>query len=794
MAGGLGANFVVFSLLDALVIEPLAAPHPEQIVQFVLLRANNIPETEFVELYGRLLQQRARSFGAVFASGDADQQLEWGDRAQTVLTQQVSTNFVQALGIRLALGAPFAEDDEHEGRYPVVLGYGRWQSAFGGRRDVLGQTIRLRGQPFTITGVMPREFHGMNVDAAADAYVPAWSIRRWVKGPVTLGPPVSLYARLLPGVSIEQARAEFETLYPGLVETEIQVQGHNEDSARRILADARARKPWLEPLSGGSSALRKQFALALQVMMGAAGLLLLLVCANVSGLLLARSEARNREIAVRLSLGATRGQVAALVLRESVLLAGAGVLLAAAFARWGGPAMIRFLPGRHPVAIAPGVSWRVFAFVAAVSALAMLLASLVPAARILRSDSTARSDLTALMSRAGSRFRHSRATAGFVALQVMLATVLTAGGVAMVLTLHRLRSADPGFAREHMLVLEVGTRASGLRPGEADTFAKLGQVREMPGVQDASLASVRLMMGLGLKNTVAPEGVATTASDLLNASTNTITANHLRNMGMRLIAGRSLEDRDRALKPRPAVVTTSFARKFFPGREALGARFGTGVNKVAGPDYEIVGIAADTKFRTMREEAPPTFFVVARDNEFTYGFSVFVRTRGDSAAVADGLRALWSSGGYNISHFATLDGDIESSLWRERLLAWISGVFAGLSALLAGAGLYGMLAQTVRRRTREIGIRMALGATAGRILKLVGRDIGLSVLPGLAAGVAAYLAVSSRIAPLLYSTQPGSAGLVVAGVVFVAAIAVIAGSVPARRAVNVAPAEALRAE
>ncbi len=687
------------------------------------------------------MNERAKLIGPVFSSGESDFLYQSGDRNLQIFAALVSPNFVHALGLRLALGAPFLEDDDRAGRYPALLGYNFWQREFGGRVDVLGKTIRLRDLPFTITGVMPQSFHGMDADVAPDLYVPGWSIRRWVKRLPTFGPDVHIYGRLAPGATIDAARAEVAALYPGLTETEIALTGDNDPERTR--QNARARRPWLEAIPGGRSALRGQFSLALGILMGAVGLLLLMVCANAGGLVLARSEARRQEIAVRLSLGATRAQIAALVIRESLILAVAGFAIALVIARWGAGWFIHVLPARRELAIHPALDWRLFLFASMMCAAAVLLMSAVPALRLMRGD------LALLLAR-GGRLRPTRTAHAFVAIQVMLAMVLTAGGLALVRTLDKLRAADPGFKRERMVVVEV-LPPSCQNPHLAEL---MGEVLRLPGVEDASLASGPLMRGLGLKNTVARAGERATSGDLLNASINTVTANHLANMGMRLLSGRSLIAADAGVKPAPAVVTASFARKFFPGLDPIGKRFGNGVNRVAAPDSEVVGVVADTKYRSMREEAPPTYFqaVDLKGDAFLYGGFLHVRIR-DNQGV-NGIRGLLTRRGLGYARVATLDQEIETSLWRERVLALIAAVFATLAALLSAVGLYGMLAQSIRRRRREFGIRMAIGASALRISRLVAIDVSIAVIPGMIAGLVAYLAASRILAPLLYGTRP----------------------------------------
>lgn len=796
LVAGVGANLLIFSFADALLMRPLPVSQPEQLVHLLLLRANNIPSSEFLYLYCRFLQEHAKSFQAVFASGDADLNLTSGDRVIRVFGQQVSGNFAEALGVRPLLGTAFNEDDDRAGRYPVMLSYGLWQREFGGRADVIGQVIHLRNAPFTITAVLPRDFRGMDLDSAPDLYVPYWSVRRFVSRPNVLGVPVHIYGRVRPGLTIDQARAEFERLYPRLIEAEIAVFPETDPkAAAKTRAWARAHRPWLEDASGGRSGLRSQFSLAARVLMGAVGFLLLLVCANAGGLMLERSEARRKEIAIRLSLGASRFRVIGIVLWDTALLLGAGLAGALAVVHWGAPALLRVLPSRRPLALNPGLDWRVLAFAGVICASTALLMSVVPAVQVMRAD------LTGMMGRGGPRIRRSRTAHVFISVQVALATVLTIGGVVLAQTLDRLRHADPGFARDHMIVLELHPRTGGgiVKPGEQE--ARINAIRqrmqELPGIKDVSIALGALMRGLGLKNTVAPAGRQTTSNDLLNASVNMISPNHLANLDMHILAGRAFAPADAsAKKPEPAVVTHSFTNRFFPGLDPIGRRFGTGINTVAGPDYQIVGVVADTKYRSMREEAPPTFFVIAshEDIDGSYGLTFYVRVRGDPGRAMPKLREVLSSAGMPPTSSTTMEQEIESSMWRERILATLASVFAAVAALLSAVGLYGMLSRSIRSRTREIGIRIALGAGIERIVRLVGRDVAICLLPGLVAGVVVYVSCSRYIASLLYGVRALELPLLAAGVTFISLVAILSGVVPAHRAIRIQPVEALREE
>ena len=795
LAVGIGANVLIFSFVDSLLLRPLPVKEPERLVQLMRLRPKNIPDTEFSYLKIELLRQRSKALANVFGSEPFELAFESSGRSENLSGLLVSPGHDAMLGVRPAVGRLLNDAEERDpSAHSVVLSYSFWQRAFAGSRDVVGREIRLRGLPFTVVGVLPRGFNGMSIDDAVDVEMPMTAMLRWVKATRVDFAPTQIYARLAPGVTIEQARAEFETLSPGLLESELaMIPNLKQADAASDRDRAKAHKPWMEDASGGVSTLRKQFSLAVEVLMGAVGLLLLLVCANVGGLLLARGEARRQEIAIRLSLGASRWSIIGLALGEGLVLSCIGLLGALLVARLGSPWLIAQLPSRRPLALDLTPDWRVTTFCVVACVACALAVSVGPAIRALGVD------LIGMMGRGGTRTRRSRAAYGFVAVQVMMATILTITGALLVRTLDRLRSADLGFAREHLIVMQVNARTAGVKTdGQLSVFqAILEGMRQIPGVESVSLAQGRLMQGLGMKNSVGAAGTRIEPSDFLNTSTNMVSPEYLDTMRMRLLEGRVFSEADRNAKdPAPAVVTRSFARRFFGTEHAVGKRYGSGINTVAKPEYEVIGVVGDTKYRSMREQTPPVHYTLLNDDavKFADGLSFHVRTKGDTAGVIAALRNLLARTGPGIvpASIATMEQEIDRSLWREVLIATLATVFAGLSAFLAAVGLYGMLSHAIRRRTRELGIRIALGATVGRIVNLVARDVVACVLPGLMVGLAAYLACSRLMVPLLYGVDPLDGLLVSGAMAFLIAVAVVAGLVPARRAVTIQPSEALR--
>jgi predicted permease len=800
LAFGIGANTLIFTAVDVLLLRDLPVDHPEQLVRMEEVHPSGFrsPIPQFPDYYRTVLQKRAKSFSEVFSAGDLDMSFQSAGRVENVTAKIVSGNYYRALGARAELGRTIADDDDRPGTsYPVVLSHSFWKRALGGRSNVLGESIRLRGVPFTIVGVMPAAFRGLQVEGGPDVAIPVAAYYIWTPSRSMEGASVEVFGRVKPGVAITQAIAEIQTLHPTLVDAEVEraTAPFTGEKLQEYTASRNASKLDLTPVSRGVSKLRKQFAVAVEVLMGAVGVLLLLVCANIAGLMLARGEAARKEIAVRLSLGATRFTVAAQLMSDALVLSVIGATGAMLIARWGGSLLLAFLPSRRPLTLELSPDARVLAFAAAACVVTAVAMSIVPALHLFRAD------LTGLMGRGGPRHRRSYAGIALVALQIALSTILLIGGAALVRTLHQLRSTDAGVERS-LIAMIINPRMAGVKTPEMKATIEniLRQAKELPGVEGATLAEMALMRGIGLKNSVAPTGVAIKTSDFLNTSMNAVSLGHFENVGIRILAGRDFRPSDvETTKPLPVIVSESFARRFFPHVDPVGKTFGTGINTTAGAEDLIIGVVSDTKYRSMREDPPPVWYSLIDKNlsqDIWLGLALHVRTRRPPGVVIEELRAMLANIGPGIapSEVATIGEDIETSLWQERLIAALASVFAIASAVLVAIGLYGMLAYSIARRTREIGIRMALGARPAHLIEMISSDVLLSVGPGLLIGVAVYAASARVIAPVLYGVRPMDAFSIASAVALIGIVATAAGFLPTRRAVSIQPSEALRQE
>jgi predicted permease len=791
LALGIGANTLIFTAVDALLLRPLPVARPEQLLQIGIQASPTHVSYEQTYVYKRVLAERARSFSAVFASWQMEMALGTGSRLENITGETVSGNYFAALGLKAAQGRLLTNEDEQHDAPVAVLNHGFWQRAFAGR-DPIGKTIRLRGSPFTIVGVLAPGFSGLDLERRTDVWVTMSAGKLWFTKPDNSHAVSNVYLRLRDGVSFGRADAEIRALYPAMVEADYQgLPGVTQQDREHD----KAMKPVLTYAGRGASAMRKTFAGAVVALMGAGVALLLLICANVGGLIAARGEAQRHETAIRLSLGASRWSIVRRTMAEALVLSFSGAAGGWVVAYLCGPLLLRFLPQRRPIGIELTPDLRVLMFAALACILTALVVSALPA------WNAARTDPNSVIARGGTRLSGRRLSHSLVAFQVAISTVLLTGGFSLVRTLDRLREQDPGFRRQNLIVMTVNPRMAGIKSAQIPAVFEevVRRAEAVPGAEAVSLADRALMRGIGLKATVGPTGTQVTFADALNASMNGVSLGHFANMHMRILEGRGFRPGDDKAKPRSAVVSRSFATRFFPGGNAIGRTFGTArPGTVVAASDVIVGVVNDANYRSMREAQPPTFYELLEYDgiRFSDGLTLHISTRGDPGPVIQRVRAALASIGSGLvpTDVATMEQEIETSLWQERLLATLASVFAALAAILAGLGLFGMLAYAVSRRTREIGIRLAVGATVGRIAGLVMRDAAWSVVPGMLIGAAIYAGCSRAIASLLYGITALDALSIIGAAAGVTGVCAIGTFFPAMRAMMLQPSQALRDE
>jgi predicted permease len=764
LALGIGANTAIFSVLDALLLKLLPVKDPRQIVMLSWLPKNMLakksdrarPDDSFS--FPTLERLRQRFSVAGFSEID-ERNMIVGGHAEIARGEVVSGNYYAVLGVTPAAGRLLTDDDDHESAAPAcVISYRYWESRFGRDPSIIGQKIVLGGAPFTLVGVEPKGFFGL-----IPGYEPAFKIPIQLWAPVTpyygikaaLLDPDSDFVRIaarIPVTARAQASAELNVLFH-------QLSAHDQQDRVMLLG----------PGGEGLNWIRDGFREPLLVLMAAVALVLLIACANVANLLLARAHAREKEISMRLALGAGSGRLVRQFLTESLLLAAFGGTLGVLLAYRAGDVLARSF---EHLTLDAGPDARVLAFTAGVTILTAILFGLAPAIRATRVDVQPGLQRDARSSRSG--IAHA-----LVVTQLALSLVAIVGAGLLMRTLYNLRAIDLGMDIRNVTVFRLAPTSSGYTKEQDVDFAQrvLARLEQMPGVESASLSR--------------PGGTdVQTPSGLHHASVNAVTAHFFGTMGIPVVLGRGIEERDSAGAPQVAVVNETLARALFAHESPVGRHF-----QARNEDYEIGGVVRDNWYNGIRPSIPPAFFVSYPQTSGNYiVFAVEVRTVGDPTAMAAAIRRAVSEVDSNVPIFEmkTEQQAVDGLLNRERVFAGLSAIFGTLALLLAAIGLYGVRAYAVARRTAEIGIRMALGADRHRILQMILRETGWLALFGVAIGLGAAYAATRYVQSMLYGIAPSDFTTFAGAAVVLIAVAALAGYLPARRAARVDPMVALR--
>ncbi len=797
LAAGIGGTATVFSLADALLFRTLALPRPAEMVRIVSLLPGRPSVSYYPYSYFEEWRARTASLSGTFAEADVDTSLTEGDSSRLVRTGIVSADYFPTLGAMPAMGRLLGPGDEWaaQGNLPAVLSYDFWHSRFHGSAAALGSVLRLNGQAFVVVGILPRRVNGIAVESGPAVWLPLIAGKY-----LGLGEDPrqccqwGIGGRLRPGVTLHQAEAEtVAALHAAMLAAESRNKPLTEDARKQIeLSDDR-----LESIEHGVSTLRTRFGTALLALFGGAALLLLLACANIAGLLLARAAGREREMAVRAALGATRIRLMRHWLAESALLVAAGGLVGLLLAKVGVARASGALPAVRdlgtwlvPVSLDVTLDGRVFAFTLAVCSAAALLAGLGPAWL------ASRTGLVASLKSNLPDPRRARARTLLTVTQVAIGTLVLAVSALLVSTLHRLATAPAGFDRDHVVTFTMDTGfARYTTEQNRDLTARLErEARAIPGVAQAGTASRSLMRGSGFKTAVALPG--TRAGHDLNASTNKVSPAWFDAMGMTILAGRGLTEADGAPHtPAPVVVNESFVRHFFPREQPLGRQFGIGRDQMVTAAYEIVGVVSDARYRSFREPFQPTLFSClcgAQSGDSVFQLEVRSAGRPESAiaSVESAMRRIDPRLPFREAR--TMRSDVEDSLWAERTLAAVGSGLSLLAALIACVGLYGLLSYTVAQRRAEIAIRIALGARPADIGRATLQSSMLILLSGAALGIAAAVPAARLIGSVLFEVGPTD-WLAHTSAVALMLLAGLAAAVrPAWRASRVDPWHALR--
>ena len=833
LALGIGANTAIFSLIDAVMLRSLPVSSPSQLV---LLRwsahhfprihgymfSNDCLETD-LELEGGsnanpsgcsfsepMLREiegtHVLSAAAAFANlGSESLDLSGNGTATGIQGELVSGSFFSAMGIQPALGRLLqSADDTSSAPAVAVLSSNYWKSGFGGSRDILGRVIRLNKIPVTIVGVAERRFTGMIPGTENDIWLPLSDAQRITGG---RGDPaddsrfwwLTIVGRLKPGVQRPQAQAAVNLLFRNEI-----LHG-----SRPLSTAAENPQVVLVPAQTGLTGDRGLYANPLYVLMFGVGIILLIACANVAGLMLARASTRKKEMAIRLTLGAGRSRLLRQLLTESLMLSACGGMLGILLADWAAHAIIQFVSHNQPqpAAFATSIDARVLGFTIAVTVLSGLLFGIAPSLR------NAGVDLNPALKEGEGSSTRSAGLSGIwssfgnslVVAQVALSIVVLAGSGLLVRTLANLRSVNVGFDRKNVLTFSVNLRRLGYQTDQSDAVYRdlQGRLAGIPGVQSVSYSSDPLLENYLDSVSFHPPG--TRQDEEAEADMLLVGPHFFSTMRVPFVAGRSFNSSDFALAaengsakpsgaPTPVIVDQTFVKKFLGKENVLGNQFGassaTG-DTPANPGYEIIGVVGEARFCNLREIRPTVY------EPRSAGWAWFqLRTAIAPHSVLPSVRKLVTQVDSNLPLFdvTTEAGNINRLLFRERLLAWLSSFFGLVALLLACIGLYGLLSYDVSRRTREIGIRLALGAQPGSVLKLVVRQGVLLAVAGAAVGIGAALAVTRFISSMLYGIHADDPVTFAALSLLLLAVALLACYIPARRAMRVDPMVALRYE
>jgi predicted permease len=829
LALGIGMNTAIFSLIDAVLFRALPASHPEELV---LLRwhSHHRPKLHSHNSYGycpshrqgenqdgcsfslpflKMVDSQSNVFSGLAAFANAPRLNLSGNGAATILNsaQLVSGDYFSTLGVHAVLGRTLDPADDTPTAAPVlVLSNGFWHTAFAASPSVVGQTVRLNGLPFTIVGVVDAGFGGLAPGNKFDFWLP-FSARprlqpQWTPEQDDAGSWwLSAVGRLKPGVSAKQAQAALSLLYADETMHE-----------QKPLFDASAAPgidllPAQEGLEGG----RKNLLQPLYLLMMAVALVLVIACTNIAGLLLARATARGREIAIRLTLGARRGRLVMQLLVESLLLSTAGALLGLFLARWGARLLLRVASADSQLPFVPQLDGRVLAFTAFVAIVTGVLFGLVPALRSLRMDVAP--VLTANgTAHTGSKTRWYGAGNFLVVAQVSLAIVALVTAGLLVRTLGNLRSVELGFDARNMLVFGLDPTLAGYKGQQVDAVYRdlQEQFAALPGVNSVTYSWVSLLSGSEWDTDFHAPG--TPEKEASNSSYMPVGPHFFDSMRIPLKAGRDFSAVDftaAALRsarlpnagpdpnaaPTTVIVNEAFVRRFFPHANPVGQRVEEltpeDASRPRGPGWEIIGVCGNARYESLRGDVNPTMYAASAGNAF---FSV--RTAGDPVAMVPAIRNLINHKDSNLAMYrvASETQQIDNLVSSERLVARLSSFFGVLALLLACAGIYGLLSYEVAQRTREIGIRIAIGAQRHDVLRLIVRQGMLVAVIGAVIGGGASFAAKGLLSKILYGVKPGDPMTLIAVAVLLLVVALAACYLPARRATRVDPLVALRYE
>ncbi len=816
LALGIGANTAIFTLIDQLMLRLLPVRDPSALV---LLDShgnhygNNRGANSFSYPMYQDIGKRNQVFDGILARVTVPVSMSFHGRTERATGELVSGSYFGVLGVPPAIGRTIAPDDDTSilGRPVVVLGYRYWQSRFAGDPSVLNKAMVLNGHNFTVIGVSGRGFNGIEPGSVTQLFMPI-TMKPWMmqNAPGTeemtdrRASWLQIIGRLRPGIGRAQAKASMQVLFHQII---------LEEAKEPMIAKASAydRQEFLKstidllPAATGRSFLRSRMSRPLEVLMAIVALVLLIACGNVANLLLVRAAGRQKEIAVRVALGASRRQIVRQLVVESLMLSLAGGALGVGLAWSGAKALLGFLPqGSAPIGFSAAPDARVLLFNFAVAIVTGLVFGLVPALQTSRPD-VGRTLKDQARSVAGTG--HARVRKSLVVAQVTLSLLLLIAAGLFIRSLRNLRESGTGIQASNLISFTVDPSLNGYTGARSIAFFRdlnrnLGAT---PGVQSAALATNAILANQEWDSTVNVEGYTSKPGEDMNPNFNCVSPGYFATLGVPLIEGRDFDRRDTGTLthkgipfpvPNVIIINQKMAKYFFGDRSPIGRHIGFGNEPGAVADMEIIGVVKDFKYLGVRDRITRQALIPYLALPFAMNMTSYVRTSMPPEQAFSLIRRTVANldPALPVYDMRTLESTIDASLTNERLVASLSALFGGLATLLAMIGLYGVMAYTVAQRTHEIGIRVALGAQRGNVVWLVMREVMVMVGIGFCIGLPAALFASKVVASLLYEVQPNDPVSIAAAVAVLGSVAILAGYIPAVRASRLDPLRALRYE
>ncbi len=801
------AKTAIFSLFEQTLLRKLPVATPDELVNISANgprsgsnSTNNAGNQQSIFSYPmfRDLEKNQSVFTGIAAHRSFGANLSYQGRTSNATGMFVSGSYFPILGIKPALGRLLnLEDDKNIGAHPLtVLAHAYWKEKFNESPEVLGKSMVINGVAMTVVGVAPEGFKGTTLGTPVSVFVPISMREALTPGWKGLGERKNywayLFARRKSGVSIEAAEASIHGTYIGIIrDVELQLQKGMSERTRKQFVDQQMK---LSPGEKGQSGLLNTGEAPMVILGCIAAFVLLIACANIANLLLARSANRAKEFSIRLSLGASRGQVMLQLLCESLVLALlAGI--AGVFVAYGtGMAILTFLPSGSDQIFEPGVRPATVVFSLALSILSGFMCGLFPAVHSTKMDlATAMKDQAGNVSSTGAAARFRRV---LVTAQIALSLLLLVSAGMFLRSLVNILKVDIGVRTENMIVFGLSPELNQYSPQRSRAFFEQIEAKAsaIPGVQGVAVSMVQLIAGNNYGSNVSVDGFDIGPDTDSHSMFNEVGPGFLKLMQVPLLKGREFESRDAENAPKVAIINEAFERKFGNGKSLLGRRMQHGAG--GKNDIEIIGVTKDVKYSEVKDAVPPLFYTPYRQDAKLGSAAIYVATAIPVDQVVPQLREVVAQLDPNLpmEDVKTLESQVKENIGLDRMISTLAGAFAGLATLLAAVGLYGVLAFTVSRRTREIGIRLAVGADAVSIRNMVMGEVGWMVGIGVALGLPAALVLTSYAESLLYEIRSNDLLVIIVGVVVICVVSFVAGFLPARNAMKIEPLEALRYE